>query len=114
MLLAVPATSRLRLSALRLDFACGSIDSQGTEIFGKRFFFFFFFFAGKGSSQSKKECKDCHLSVRLLLCVQTSAVLGKQIQIRLIQHAYLRIKAVFWSNTAIEFDKLLFFIFFKQ
>lgn len=100
--------SRLRLSALRLDFACGSMDSQGTEIFGKRFFFWFFFFfcAGKGSSQSKKECKDCHLSVRLLLCVQTSAVLGKQIQIRLIPHAYLRIKAVFWTNTVIEFNKL--------
>ena len=32
------AMSQLRLSALRLDFARESMDSQGTEIFGKRFF----------------------------------------------------------------------------
>lgn len=37
-LTALSAMSQLRLSALRLDFACESIDSQGTEIFGKCFF----------------------------------------------------------------------------
>lgn len=93
--------SQLRLSALRLDFACESVDSQGTEIFGKRLFAL-----EKVLVKAKRNAKTCHLSVHLLLCVQTSAVLCKQIRIRLIQHVYLRIKAVFWTNTVIEFDKL--------
>lgn len=35
---ALPAMSQLCLSALRLDFAFKSMDSQETEIFGKCFF----------------------------------------------------------------------------
>lgn len=107
--MAVPAVSQRCLSALRLGFACESMDSQGTEIFGKRLFAL-----EKALVKAKRNAKTCHLSVHLLLCVQTSAVLCKQIQMRLIQHADLRRMALFWNNTAVEFNTFFASVFFKE